>query len=34
MNLIAALGAHCFFNKKPAIRFERDKPAGQLELFC
>jgi hypothetical protein len=29
MTLIAALKAYCFFDKKPAIRFERDKPAGQ-----
>jgi hypothetical protein len=34
MNLIATLGAYCFFDKKPALRFERDKPSGQLELFC
>jgi hypothetical protein len=34
MDLIAALGAYCFFDKKLAICFERDNPAGQLELFC
>jgi hypothetical protein len=33
-NLIVALGSYCFFDKKPAIRFEREKPTGQLELFC
>jgi hypothetical protein len=34
MNLIAALGAYCFFDKKPVIHFDIGKPAGQLELFC
>jgi hypothetical protein len=33
MNLIAAIGACCFFEKKPSIPFDREKPAGQLELF-
>jgi hypothetical protein len=33
MNLIAALGAYCFFDKKPAIQFNIEKPTGQLELF-
>ena len=33
MNLIAALGAYCFFDKKPAIQFNMEKPTGQLELF-
>jgi hypothetical protein len=33
MNLIAALGAYCFFDKKPAIQFDMKKPDGQLELF-
>jgi hypothetical protein len=26
--------AYCFFDKKSAIRFERDLPNGQLSLFC
>jgi hypothetical protein len=35
MNLIAALGAYCFFDKKTAIHFEMEKPTpGQVELFC
>ncbi len=34
MNLIAALAAYSFFDKKPAIRFDRSIPEGQLELFC
>jgi len=34
MNLIAALAAYSFFDKKPAIRFEWEKPTGQLALFC
>jgi hypothetical protein len=33
MNLIAALAAYCFFDKKPAIRFDRKPTNGQLELF-
>ena len=33
MNLIAALAAYCFFDKKPAIRFDVEKPIGQLSLF-
>ncbi|MDR1330537.1 MAG: IS982 family transposase, partial [Tannerella sp.] len=33
MNLIAAIGAYCFFEKKPSIPFDREKPTGQLELF-
>lgn len=33
MNLIAALGAYCFFDKKPAIRFERTYEEQQLALF-
>ena len=34
MNLIAALAAYSFFDKKPAIRFDRSIHEGQLELFC
>ena len=30
MNLITA---YCFFDKKPAIRFDMEKPTGQLVLF-
>jgi hypothetical protein len=33
MNLVAALAAYSFFDKKPAIQFDMKKPAGQLELF-
>ncbi|MFV0390670.1 MAG: IS982 family transposase [Paludibacteraceae bacterium] len=33
MNLIAALGAYCFFDKKPQIKFERTYQTGQLALF-
>jgi hypothetical protein len=33
MNLIAALGAYSFFDKKPAIRYDMEVPAGQLSLF-
>jgi hypothetical protein len=33
MNLIAAVGACCFFEKKTSILFDREKPAGQLEPF-
>jgi hypothetical protein len=33
MNLLAGLAAYCFFDKKPAIEFERETPDGQLALF-
>ncbi len=33
MNLIAALGAYCFFEKKPSIRFERTYKQDQRYLF-
>lgn len=33
MNLIGALGAYCFFDKKPAIKFERTHQTEQLALF-
>ncbi|GAB6009215.1 IS982 family transposase, partial [Dysgonomonas reticulitermitis] len=33
MNLIAALGAYCFFDKKPAIEVDIEL-SNQLELFC
>ena len=33
MNLIAALAAYSFFDKKPAIRFDKMPCTGQLELF-
>jgi hypothetical protein len=33
MNLIPALAAYCFFDKKPAIRCERELKAGQPSLF-
>ena len=33
MNLISALAAYCFFDKKPAIRFDMQKTTGQLNLF-
>lgn len=34
MNLLSGLAAYCFFDKKPAIKFERELPSGQLALFC
>lgn len=33
MNLISALAAYCFFEKKPAIRCNVELPKGQLSLF-
>jgi hypothetical protein len=33
INLLSALAAYCFFDKKPAIQFEREKYDGQLVLF-
>jgi len=33
MNLIAALAAYCFFDKKPAIQFDMAQSTGQLILF-
>ena len=33
MNLISALAAYCFFDKKPAIRFDVKKQSGQITLF-
>lgn len=33
MNLIAALGAYCFFDKKPAIKLERTYQSTQLTIF-
>jgi hypothetical protein len=33
INLLSALAAYCFFDKKPAIRFERELSNEQLELF-
>jgi hypothetical protein len=33
INLIAAIGTYCFFDKKPSIQFDREKPTGQRELF-
>lgn len=33
MNLIAALGAYCFFDKKPSIKFEIEPDQRQLALF-
>jgi hypothetical protein len=34
INLFAGLAAYCFFEKKPAIKFERSLQTGQLELFA
>ena len=34
MNLISALAAYCFFDKKPAIRFERGLTTWQIALFA
>jgi len=33
MNLISAIAAYCFFDKKPAIRFDMQPTTGQLTLF-
>ena len=33
MNLISALVAYCFFDKKPAIRFEMSPKTTQLVIF-
>jgi hypothetical protein len=33
MNLISALGAYCFFNKKPSIQFNIENSNELLELF-
>ena len=33
MNLIAALGAYCFFDKKPAIKVDFEPQYGQLAIF-
>jgi hypothetical protein len=33
INLFSGLAAYSFFEKKPAIKFERFLPTGQLELF-
>lgn len=33
INLLAALGAYCFFDKKPAIKLEREPDNRQLSLF-
>ena len=33
MNLLAGIAAYCFFDKKPAIKFERELPSAQLSLF-
>jgi len=33
MNIISALAAYSFFEKKPAIRFDRERTTGQLSLF-
>lgn len=33
MNIISALAAYCFFDKKPSIRFDVQPQDGQLELF-
>jgi hypothetical protein len=33
INLFAGMPAYSFFEKKPAIKFDRSQPNGQLELF-
>ena len=33
INLIAAIGAYCFFDKKPAIRIDVEPQYGQLSIF-
>ena len=33
MNLIAAIRAYCFFDKKPAIKVDIEPQYGQLTIF-
>ena len=33
MNLIAALGAYCFFDKKPTIKIDLEPQYGQIAMF-
>ncbi len=33
INMVAGIAAYCFFEKKPAIKFEMEQPSGQLVLF-
>ncbi len=33
MNMIAGIAAYCLFEKKPAIKFDREESHGQLTLF-
>jgi len=33
INLLAALSAYSFFDKKPAIKFEKTLPSAQMQLF-
>ncbi|MFI3262935.1 MAG: IS982 family transposase [Rikenellaceae bacterium] len=33
INMIAGLAAYCFFDKKPAIKFEMEQPSSQMVLF-
>ena len=33
INMVAGIMAYCFFEKKPSIKFEVEKPSGQLVLF-
>jgi hypothetical protein len=33
MNLISALAAYCFFDKKPAIKLDVEPQHGQLAIF-
>ena len=34
INLLASLAAYCFFDKKPALKFDRELPSAQLSLFA
>ena len=33
INMLAALSAYSFFDKKPAIKFEKTLPSAQMQLF-
>jgi hypothetical protein len=33
MNLIAALTAYSFYDKKPAIKIQKEQPSRQIALF-
>ncbi len=33
INMVAGIIAYCFFDKKPSIKFETEKPSVQMVLF-